>query len=141
MVGGGDNAFLFHFVNQRSRTIVADAKLALNIAGGGFFVVLDDGDGLSVQIFVGTGGKIALVEDGAAVFFGKFAFGNAGNIFRFALDFQKFDDFFNFAVFNERAVDANRTLSGRHIKHIAHAEQLFGTLFAQMVRLSILEVT
>ena len=32
MVGGGDNAFLFHFVNQRSRTIVADAKLALNIA-------------------------------------------------------------------------------------------------------------
>lgn len=111
MVGGGDNAFLFHFVNQRSRTIVADTKLALNIAGGGFFVVLDDGDGLSVQIFVGTGGKIALVEDGAAVFFGKFAFGNAGNIFRFALDFQKFDDFFNFAVFNKRAVDANRTLS------------------------------
>ena len=28
-------------------------------------------------------------------------------------------------------MDANRTLSGRHVQHIAHAEQLFGTLFAQ----------
>ena len=57
MIGSGDNAFFFHSVYQRGSAVVADAEFALNVAGGRFFVILDDGDGLCVQILVGTGGK------------------------------------------------------------------------------------
>ena len=48
MIGGGDDAFFFHLVYQRSRAVVANAKFALNVAGGGFFIILDDSDGLGI---------------------------------------------------------------------------------------------
>ena len=52
MVGGADEAFLLHPLDQRGGAVVADLQPALDIAGRGLAVAGDDGDG---AVFDSTG--------------------------------------------------------------------------------------
>ena len=45
MVGGADDAFVFHAFDEACRPVISYLKLALDIAGRGFLVSRDDGDG------------------------------------------------------------------------------------------------
>ena len=54
MVGGADDALLFHSFYEPGRPIVPDLQLALDEGGGAFGFVQYDFHGLAVEIGVGT---------------------------------------------------------------------------------------
>lgn len=89
MVSGADNAFGFHLVNQRGGAVVTNAEFALNVTGGSFFVGLNNGYRLSIQVFIAAAAKVAFVKNSTGIFFVQLAFGDAFNILRFFLRFQK----------------------------------------------------
>src|SRR5262249_23615710 len=53
MVGGADQAFVLHSLDQRGRPVIADAEPALDIARGGLAVAKHDGHGLVVELVAG----------------------------------------------------------------------------------------
>src|ERR1039458_7321373 len=50
VIGGADDAFLFHALDERRRLVVADRQPPLDIAGRAFFVAQHNGDGTIVEI-------------------------------------------------------------------------------------------
>src|SRR4051812_33350285 len=66
MVGGADEAFLLHPLDQRGGAVVADLQAALDVGGGAFLVAHDDLDGLVVEVGATLLAEGALVEHRAA---------------------------------------------------------------------------
>ena len=48
MVGRGDNAFFFHAFDQGGGAVITDPQPALDVAGGNFFVILNNGNSLRI---------------------------------------------------------------------------------------------
>ncbi len=58
-------------------------------------------------------------------------FGHCFQIVRYALQFQVFDDFFDFLVGYEWTMHTLCATTASHVEHVTHAKQLFGTHFTK----------
>src|SRR5690606_26405745 len=120
-----------HALDDRRRPIITDAEPALNVAGRDLAIAQHDRDRLVVGI-------VRLVEPagaagGTTAFVAVLAIigGDGVEIFRYALALEMGDDFLHPLVGGGPAVHALDAAAARHVEHVAHAEQLLGTLLAE----------
>src|SRR5262249_60972950 len=103
VIGGADQAFLLHTLDQRGGAVVADAKASLNIAGRHLTVLENDGDRLIIEI---SGLTIAFAIFAALFVVGRLLLGDGFEVIRHTLLLEVSDDLFDFLVGNERPVHA-----------------------------------
>ncbi len=130
MVGAGDHALLFHFLDDPGGPVVADLQVALDEAGGGLALLGDDRHRPVEQAVAFA--RIAAAGPGEArhVLHVHFV-GDLFHIGGFRLFAQVVGDLLDLAVADERPVHARDAPTRRHIEHVALPEQLFRALLAQ----------
>src|ERR1700721_1539659 len=84
MIGLSNDAFQFHPLHQRGRTVVADLQPALDVTGGSLAVALDDRHRLREQVAATFGAHAGGIEY-RAVFFGWLFRGDRLEVFRLSL--------------------------------------------------------
>jgi hypothetical protein len=131
VIGLAHNAFLLHALHDRSGSIVTDLEPALNVAGRCLAVAQDDRNGLAVEIARFRGAHAARVEHRAVLALLAKVSGDGVKILRRALGLEVANDLLHFLIGYEWPVDATDTATALHIKHVALAEQLLGSLLAQ----------
>src|SRR5882762_6008690 len=87
VIGLSDNAFEFHPLHQRRGAVIADLEPALDVAGGGLAVALDDRHGLREQVAAAVSAHAGCIEH-RAVFVGGFFRRDRLEVFGLALGFE-----------------------------------------------------
>src|SRR5262249_36168095 len=104
VIGGSDQAFLLHTLDQRGGAVVATAEASLNIAGRHLTVLEHDGDRLVIEIVAGL--TIAFAIFATLFVVGRLLLGDGFEVIRHTLLLEVSDDLFDFLVGNERPVHA-----------------------------------
>src|SRR5690606_10807225 len=130
VVGGGDDAFALHALDQGGGLVVADAEAPLDIGGGGLLVGEHDMDGLVVKLVAGAGIGIP------AAIGAKFAallviLDDRIEIIGRTLALEMSDHGLDLGVGDEGAVQALGAAARGHVEHVAIAQELLGPLLAQ----------
>ena len=104
VVGGGDDAFFFHLLDQRGGAVVADAEVALDEARAGFAFAGDEGDGLVEEALVAVAGGGDAGESGVGAVIVGFggAVGDFVVVGGLGLGAEEVDDLLDLAVADER---------------------------------------
>src|SRR6478672_6582899 len=102
MIGGADQAFLFHALDQGRGAVVSDTEPALNIAGRDLTVLEYDSHRLIVKLVAGL--AIALA---ALLIVARLLLGHGLEVIRDALLLQMPDDFLDFLVGDKGTVHAH----------------------------------
>ena len=134
MIGRADNAFIFHLLNKTRRLVIADGQFALDIRCRTFAIFYHDGNRLIIQRVFAVGIPACVQTKhrvDAAGFVVGWTLNNTAHIFRWTIGLKMIDDFLDFFVRNEWAVAPGDFRPACHVKHIPHAQQLFGTHFAK----------
>src|SRR5436190_19937208 len=129
MVGLADQPILLHPLDQPRCAIIADAKLALEVAGRGLLALGDDLDRLAVELGLGIVFADRLAVEQIAAVLGLF--GHRVDIVGMTLLAPMVGDGADLLIADEGAMNADDLLAAGHVEHVALAEQLFGALLAE----------
>ena len=128
VVGGADDAFGLHPLDQLGGAVVADLQMALHKARRGLALAAHQRDRLVVQLVARAALLVAAehLDRRAAVILGDIV-----DIVRRALRFQERDDALDLLVRHERPVHARDAAAAGHVEHVAAPQQLLGAALAE----------
>src|SRR3990167_8463088 len=123
-----DQARVFHVFQQAGRAVVADLELALHVGNAGLAVLEHDFHRLVVQRVLFAVAATTVPEHVGALAIARGAFQHTVDVIGLtALLFQIGHHTVHLVVADESAMHADReTGAGRHVQHVAHAEQALG---------------
>src|SRR5262249_53579097 len=130
VVGGADDAFGLHALDQAGGAVVADLQIALHEAGRGLALARDQRDRLVVEI-VARAAALAVAAEADFARRRLAGLGRAVGVRRLALALEEGADLLDLGVGHERPVAARDAPAAGHVEHVALAEQLLGAGLAQ----------
>src|ERR1700720_3408662 len=125
VIGLSDDAFEFHPLHQRRGAVIADLEPALDVAGGGLAIALDDRHGLREQVAAAFAAHAGCIEY-RAVLIGRLLRGDRFKVFGLALGLEMAHHLLDLLVGDERPVHAADASAAGHIEHVALSKQLLG---------------
>src|SRR6185437_1324891 len=130
MVGGADNAFRLHALDDAGGAVVADLQVALDEAGRRLALAAHQRHRLVVELVARAAALAVAGEEIAALLL--VVLGDLVDIDRrAAVLLEEADDTLDFLIRDEGAVDAGDAAAALHIEHVAAAQELLGAGLAE----------
>src|SRR5579864_7097355 len=129
MVGGTDDAFLFHALDDAGGAVVADLQVALDETSRGLALAGDERDRLIVELVAGAAIVVIAAKAEAAAFGG--VLGDILDIVGLGPGLERRDDALDLFVGDKGAMDASNAAAAGHVEHVATAEELLGAALAE----------